>query len=242
MNKTVLILGAGTPDGVGGALAKRFAAEGRHVIVSGRTEEKVRATAEAVASNGGSAESFKADVTSQAELEALFEHVRSLNQPLDCVIFNAGNNHPIPFSKLSPEEFEQYWRVGCMGGFLVAKLALPILSEQGEGSLLFTGASASLRGRPMFSHFASSKAGLRNLAQALAREFGPQGVHVAHVVIDGVINGEQVRGRFAEYLDQLGEDGALEPVAIADAFWWLHNQPRSAWTHELDVRPFKENW
>lgn len=94
----------------------------------------------------------------------------------------------------------------------------------------------------MFSHFASSKAGLRNLAQALAREFGPQGVHVAHVVIDGVINGEQVRGRFEEFLDGLGEDGALEPAAIADAFWWLHNQPRSAWTHELDVRPFKENW
>ena len=134
------------------------------------------------------------------------------------------------------------WRIGCFGAFLTAKRAMPVLAAQSSGSMLFTGASASLRGRPLFGHFASSKAALRNLAQALAREFGPQGVHVAHVVVDGIINGDIVQGRFGEYLESLGEDGSLEPDAIADAFWALHTQHRSAWTHELDLRPFKENW
>ena len=116
------------------------------------------------------------------------------------------------------------------------------MAAAGGGSMLFTGASASMRGRPNFAHFASSKAGLRMLAQALAREYGPKGVHVAHVVVDGVIDGEIVRTRFGEYLDKLGEDGSLSPDAIAEAFWFLHSQPRSAWTHELDLRPFCETW
>ena len=125
--------------------------------------------------------------------------------------------------------------------FLAAKAAIPVLLPN-SGSLLFTGASASMRGRPGFAHFSAAKAGLRNMAQALAKEYGPQGVHVGHVVVDGVINGEIVKGFFAEYLENLGEDGSLEPDAIADAFWFLHSQPRNAWTFELDVRPFKETW
>ena len=108
--------------------------------------------------------------------------------------------------------------------------------------MLFTGASASMRGRPNFAHFGSAKAGLRNLAQALAKDYGPRGVHVGHVVVDGVINGEMVRTHFKEYLDHLGEDGSMQPDAIADAFWFMHNQPRNTWTFEVDVRPFKETW
>ena len=242
MAETVVIAGAGAPNGVGGAIARRFAKEGHHVVVSGRTLEKVAETAEDILGLGGSAEALAVDVTSAEDQDALFARVAAIAEPVAAVIFNAGGNLPVPFADLTEAQFEEFWRIGCFGAFLTAKRALPRLAEQGRGSLLFTGASASLRGRPMFGHFASSKAALRNLAQALAREFGPQGVHVAHVVIDGVINGDVVQGRFGEYLASLGEDGALEPEAIADAFYALHIQHRSAWTHELDLRPFKETW
>ncbi|MEH6568569.1 MAG: SDR family NAD(P)-dependent oxidoreductase [Halioglobus sp.] len=239
---TVVILGAGAPNGVGGALARRFGREGLHIVVSGRTQAKVDESAQAVISAGGSAEGFQADVTSEKDQDALFEHVASLGRPLAAVIYNAGSNLPIPFEKIEAEEFETFWRIGCFGGFLSAKRAMPILAKQASGSMLFTGASASMRGRPNFSHFASSKAGLRNLAQALAREYGPQGIHVAHIVIDGVVNGDIVQGRFKEYLESMGEDGALDPDAIAETFWSVHVQSRSAWTHEMDLRPFKESW
>ncbi len=239
---TVVILGAGTPNGVGGALARRFGREGLHVVVSGRTLEKVNASAHEVIAAGGSAEGFQADVTSEQDQDSLFAHVASLGKPVAAVVFNAGSNVPVPFETITAGEFEAYWRIGCLGGFLTAKRAMPLLVEQGCGSLLFTGASASLRGRPNFGHFASSKAGLRNLVQALARQYGPQGVHVAHVIIDGVVNGDIVQGRFGEYLDSLGDDGSLDPDAIAEAFWALHAQHRSAWTHELDLRPYKEAW
>ena len=242
MSESVLILGAGVPDGVGGALARRFGAEGFHVIVSGRTREKLAATAQQVVDAGGSAEACVADVTSSADQDALFARVAERGAPLAAVIFNAGSNRPVPFAELTADQFEEYWRIGCYGAFLTAKRALPVLTAQTRGSLLFTGASASLRGRPNFGHFASAKAALRNLVQALAREYGPQGVHVAHVIIDGAVNGDIVRGRFGQYLETLGEDGALAPDAIAEAFWALHEQHRSAWTHELDLRPFKESW
>jgi len=242
MSETVVVLGVGTPDGVGAAVARRFAAEGKHVVLAGRTVSKLSASADVIAAAGGSAEGVQADVTSEADQDRLFDHVRGLGNPVEAVVFNAGSNAPVKFEAITPEEFESYWRIGCFGAFLTAKRAIPVLAEQGSGSLLFTGASASMRGRPNFSHFASAKAGLRNLAQALAREYGPQGVHVAHIVIDGVVNGDIVRDRFGGYLDSLGEDGALNPDAIADAFWSVHSQHRSAWTHELDLRPFKESW
>ncbi len=242
MSETVVILGAGAPDGVGGALARKFAKNGLNVIVSGRTQEKLNATTKEIEADGGSAEGCVADVTSEADLDALFKRVEDRQEPLAAVLFNAGSNLPVPFEDLTPAMFEEFWRIGCYGAFLTAKKAMPILKQQGQGSILFTGASASLRGRPGFGHFAATKAALRNLVQALAREYGPQGIHVAHVVIDGIINGDIVRGRYGEYLESLGEDGSLAPDAIAQAFWVLHTQHRSAWTHELDLRPFSEKW
>lgn len=241
MSGTAIIIGAGASQGVGGALSRKFASEGCHVIVAGRTEAKVAALAEEVKSAGGSAEPFVVDVTAAEDQDALFEHAASKGD-LAAVLYNAGNNAIIPFEQLDAETYEAFWRVGCLGGFLTAKRAIPVLKQQGQGSLFFTGASGSLRGKSNFAHFASMKAGLRMLAQSLAREFGPQGVHVAHFIIDGVIDGDMVRSRFGEYLDRLGEDGGLSPDAIADAYWYVHTQPRSAWTHELDLRPFKENW
>lgn len=241
MDGSVVILGVGAANGVGGALARRFASEGHHVIVAGRTLEKVEAVAANVSDAGGSAEAFRADVTSEQDQDALFETVASKG-PVAAVLYNAGNNAIIPFEQIDAETFEAFWKVGCLGAFHTAKRAIPILKDQGRGSLFFTGASGSLRGKANFAHFASMKGALRMLAQSLAREFGPMGVHVAHFIIDGVIDGEMARSRFAEYLDNLGEGGSLSPDAIAEAFWYVHNQSRTAWTHELDLRPFKENW
>lgn len=241
MSGSVIVLGAGASNGVGGALARRFASEGHHVFICGRTQENVDALAEEITAAGGSAQGVRTDVTTPEDLDALFETVSERGE-LSAVLFNAGNNAIIPFEQLDAETFERFWRIGCFGAFLVAQRAIPILKAQGTGSLFFTGASGSMRGKPNFAHFASMKAGLRMLAQSLAREFGPLGIHVAHLVIDGVIDGEMVRSRFGGYLDKLGEDGSLSPDTIADAFWFVHNQHRSAWSHEIDLRPFKESW
>lgn len=241
MPGTAIVIGAGASQGVGGALARRFAAGGHHVIACGRTEERVQALAQEIKDAGGSAEGLPVDVTSPDSINALFDHAEKIG-PLSAVLYNAGNNAVVPFEELEPELVETMWRVGCFGAFLTAKRAVPILSGQGKGSLFFTGASGSMRGKPNFAHFASMKAGLRMLAQSLAREYGPKGVHVAHFIIDGVIDGAMIRRRFSDYADSLGEDGCLSPDAIADAYWYVHSQPRSAWTHELDLRPFKEKW
>lgn len=241
MAGSTIIIGAGAANGVGGALSRRFSQSGQHVIIAGRTPSKIDALATSIKDSGGTAEALQVDVTSPTDLDKLFEHAKSKG-PVDAVLFNAGNNAIIPFEQLDAETFEAFWRVGCFGGFLTAQRAIPILAAQGYGSLFFTGASGSLRGKANFAHFASMKAGLRMLSQSLAREFGPKGVHVAHFIIDGVIDGDMVRSRFGDYLDQLGEDGGLSPDAIADAYWYVHSQPKSAWTHEMDLRPFKETW
>lgn len=240
MTENTLLLGGGPPSGVGGAIALRFARAGHHVLVTGRTLAKLEATCAEIAAAGGSAEPLVCDVTSEPDLDAAFAALTRREGSVASVIYNAGNNFPTPFEALTAEQFEAHWRVGCLGGFLAAKRALPLLAAQRHGSMLFTGASASLRGKPNFAHFAAAKGALRNLVQALAREYGPRGVHVAHIIIDGVVDGDQARSRFSAYLDQLGEDGALDPAAIADTFLMVHDQPRSAWTQELDLRPFKE--
>ncbi|MEM9667328.1 MAG: SDR family NAD(P)-dependent oxidoreductase [Pseudomonadota bacterium] len=241
MTDTVVILGAGAPNGLGGALARRFSREGLHVILSGRTLAKVEETASQVNAGGGSCEAMQVDVISASDQDALFAAATAKGK-IAAVLYNAGNNAVIPFEELSAEQFEHFWRVGCFGAFLTAQRAMPLMREQGEGSIIFTGATGSIRGAPNFAHFASSKAALRNLVQALARDYGPKGVHVAHIIIDGVINGQRAKDGFREYLDSLGPDGTLEPDDIAETFWAVHSQPRSTWTHELDLRPFKEKW
>ncbi len=241
MAKTVVILGAGAPNGLGGGLARRFAREGLDVLVTGRTMEKIETVAAGIRETGGSAEAMVVDVTSSEDQDRLFTELEARGA-VAAVIYNAGNNAIIPFEELTEAQFEHFWRVGCYGGFLTAKRAAPMLAAQGEGSLLFTGASGSMRGKPNFVHFAAAKAGLRMLTQSLAREYGPKGVHVAHIIVDGVIDGERIRKIAPDFLDSRGANGALDPDAIADAFWAVHTQHRSAWTHELDLRPFKEPW
>ena len=156
--------------------------------------------------------------------------------------YNAGNNQRLDFRELSAEAFEDFWRIGCFGGFLVGREAARRLVPLGRGTVLFTGASGSLRGKPGFAHFAAAKAGLRMLAQSMAREFGPQGIHVAHVVIDGGIDGDRLRRRMPDIVAQRGDDGLLDIDAIAETYWHLHRQHRSAWTQEIDLRPYKESF
>ncbi|HMN78401.1 MAG TPA: SDR family NAD(P)-dependent oxidoreductase [Burkholderiaceae bacterium] len=238
-----LVVGVGAEVGVGAAVSRRFAAGGHHVIVAGRTAAKIERVAQRIRETGGSAEAFVVDATDEAQVIRLFDHGETPDAdrgPLDAVVFNAGNNREIALRELTAEQFQDYWRVGCYAGFLVGREAARRLTPRGRGTLIFTGASGSLRGKARYAHFAVAKAGLRVLAQSIAREFGPQGLHVAHVVIDGGIRGDRLLSRAPQLAEQRGTDGLLEVDAIAENYWNLYRQPRSAWTLELDLRPFKE--
>jgi NAD(P)-dependent dehydrogenase (short-subunit alcohol dehydrogenase family) len=239
---TALVAGVGAEQGLGAALCRRFAREGYHVLVAGRTPAKIEQVAKRIATAGGSAEPVKTDVAVEADIVALFDRAMAGRdrEPADLAVFNPGGNSPHDFRTLSAESFEESWRVGCFGGFLFGREAARRLAPLGRGTLIFTGASGSLRGRPTFAAFASAKAGLRAVAQAMAREFGPLGLHVAHVVIDGGIDGDRLNNRYPQAREQRGENGLLAIDAIAETYWQIHRQHPSAWTHEVDLRPFKE--
>ncbi|AOK50225.1 glucose 1-dehydrogenase [Burkholderia sp. MSMB617WGS] len=237
------IAGVGASAGLGAAVGRRFAREGFAVVQTGRTHERVAAVADEIRAQGGVAHVASGDIASESDVERLAVEVRTLGT-LRAGVFNAGNAVRAPTLELSVAQFENAWRTNVIGGFLFAKAALAQqlldASNDAPRSLLFTGATASLRGRPPFAAFASAKAGLRALAQTLAREFGPRGIHVAHAVIDGGIDGERLRSAAPERAAQAGADGLLSPDAIAESYWQLHVQHRSAWTQELDLRPYNE--
>src|SRR6516165_10789998 len=243
--QTAVIVGVGAERGLGAALCRRFAAEGYHVLVAGRTPEKITQVVDVINQKGSSAEAVAVDTTREDDIVRLFDRAMAPGagrDPADLVVFNAGNNQRIDFRDLSADKFEQFWRVGCFGGFLVGREAARRLVPLGRGTIIFTGASGSLRGKPGFAQFAAAKAGLRMIAQSMAREYGPLGIHVAHVVIDGGINGDRLRNRMPTLINERGEDGLLGIEAIADTYWNIHRQQRSAWTQEVDLRPFKETF
>jgi NAD(P)-dependent dehydrogenase (short-subunit alcohol dehydrogenase family) len=240
LQRTAIVVGVGSAQGLGAALARRFAIAGHRVIVSGRTEAKIAGVVRAIVDSGGKAEAFTADVTIESGVVALFDFAQASGHVVDLVVFNAGNNVRHDFRTMPAELFERTWRVATFGGFLVGRESARRLAPSGEGTIIFTGATASLRGKAPFTAFASAKAGLRSLAQSMAREFGPLGIHVAHVVIDGGIDGEKLNTAAPQLGIERGADGLLNIDAIAEAYWQLHRQHRSAWTHELDLRPFKE--
>lgn len=243
---SAVIFGVGPRQGLGAELCHRAAARGLHVFVNGRTAEKIKAVAADIEAAGGTASPLLADVTDAQAVNAAVDEIAADGRPLELAVYNAGNNRPEAFLDVTPEIYEDMWRVICFGGFVAAQAVLRLMLQQQDSaprqSLLFTGASASLRGKAGFAAFASGKGALRMMVQSIAREYGPQGIHVGHVVVDGVIDGEKVRSRFAEYIDGKGEDGALNIAALADTYFALHDQHRSAWTLELDLRPFKENF
>jgi NAD(P)-dependent dehydrogenase (short-subunit alcohol dehydrogenase family) len=234
------VVGVGPSRGTGAAAARRFAREGLHVFLAGRTAERLEALAKEIEAAGGRATALVADATRPEDVARLLDRAQGAGASLDLVLYNAGNNRLRPLLEMSDAFFEDTWRLVCFGGFLVGRETARRMLPQGSGTILFTGATASLRARPPFTAFASAKAALRALAHGMAREFGPRGLHVAHVVIDGGIDGDQLNSAFPQFKEQRGSDGMLQPDAIADAFWSLHAQHPSAWTLELDLRPYKE--
>jgi NAD(P)-dependent dehydrogenase (short-subunit alcohol dehydrogenase family) len=239
---TALVIGVGSENGVGGALCRRFAREGLHVVVAGRTEEKVARVAESLRSAGGQASYAVGDATTATGIAGYFDAAEQAGGVPEVVVYNVGNNRFSPLLDMTDEFFEDLWRVCCFAGFLTGREAAQRMIPAGGGTLIFTGATASMRARPPFTAFASAKAGLRAVAHGMAREFGKQGLHVGHVVIDGVIDGDIVNTRLPQVKESLGEAGMLQPDDIAEAYWMLHSQPRSAWTLELDVRPDRETF
>ncbi len=242
--RSAVVIGVGAERGIGAAVCRRFASEGYHVFVAGRSEAKIMRAAESIRAAGHSAEPVTIDSTSEKDVVALFDQAMSPGagrEAADVVVFNAASlNRPRDFRELPAAEFEEIWRQNCFGGFLVGREAARRLVPLGRGTVIFTGASGSMRGRPRFAQFAAAKGGLRMIAQSMAREFGPQGLHVAHVIIDGGVGGDRLLTALPGVAQQLGEDGLLDPDAVAECYWQIHRQPRSAWSHEVDLRPFKE--
>ena len=215
-----LIGGAG--EGLGAALGRRFA-KTHDVVLSSRTQGE------------------KADLREEAQVIDLFERVERRG-PIDVAIFNPGANFRASILDTPAEMFEKVWRLGCYGGFLFGREAARRMVARGKGTILFTGATASMRGAAQFAAFAAAKGGLRQVAQSMARELGPRNIHVAHVVIDGMIDNRRTRERMADRVKDLPADGMLATDAIAEVFWQLHAQPRSAWTFEADLRPWAEKF
>ena len=240
-----LILGVGAERGIGGAASRRFAKEGYHVLVAGRTADQIGKFVDTIRKEGGSATAVVVDGTKEDEVIKLFAKAMADDAdgaPADLFVFNMGNNAAVDFREMTAEHFEDSWRVGCFAGFLFGREAMRRLAPLGRGTVIFTGASGSLRGRPRFAAFNATKGGLRLLVQSMAREFGPQGIHVAHVIIDGGIEGDRLLSRMPDRVDKAAPDGLLNIEAIADNYWHLHRQHRSAWTQELDLRPYKETF
>ncbi|MCV6585806.1 MAG: SDR family NAD(P)-dependent oxidoreductase [Marinibacterium sp.] len=238
---SVLVVGVGALKGLGGAIAHRFARGGHPVVIVGRTESKLAATAAALEAEGVAVR-YVLGNSSNADDNARFVAEAETLAPLCLAVQNAGANIPSPFLDVSAERFERHWRDHALSSFHLAQAALPVMVPRGAGSLFFTGASASLRGKAMFAPFASAKAAMRMLAQSLAREFGPQGIHVASVFVDGIIDGDRTLEFLSHIKDKRGTDALLQVPDMADAYWYLHHQRPSAWTMEMDLRPSAETF
>lgn len=235
--RKAIIIGVGPDRGLGAQLCKRFASEGLHVLAAGRTQSSLDPVAAEIESKGGKATAVVADATIEADIVALFERA---GDDLELAIYNAGNNTPGRIVEMEASYFEQSWRVVCFGGFLFGREAVRRMLPHRSGTLLFTGASASLRGRSGFGAFNSAKAGLRALAQAMAKEYAAAGIHVGHVIVDGAIGGEKIMKRFPESASR--EESLISIEGIVDTFAFLYRQPQRAWSFEIDVRTSDEKW
>ncbi len=237
---SAIVIGVGPEHGLGATLASYFAAKGLHVYIAGRSEGKLHKIADKIGQTGGAATAVVADATVELEVAQLFNKVRLDGFCVDIAAYNVDSNIPSPLLEMDTGTFTKLWQQNCLGAFFFGKQAINAMKDRQQGTLFFTGATASLRAKPPFTAFASAKAGLRALAQGMAREFSPQGIHVVHTIIDGVIDGERASTQFPDYVKAKGKDGLLQLDAIAETYWAIHKQHPSAWTHELDLRPFKE--
>lgn len=239
-----LVVGAG--DATGGAVARRFARGGYTVCATRRHADKLQPLLERIRADGGVAHGFGSDARKEEDVVALVEQIEAGIGPIEVFVFNIGANERHSILEETARRYYKIWEMACFAGFLTGReVARRMVGRAGEGhkgTIIYTGATASMRGSANFAAFAGAKHALRALAQSMARELGPQGIHVAHVVIDAAIDTAFIRETFPERYALKGQDGIVDPEHIAETYWMLHRQPRDAWTHELDLRPWMEKF
>ena len=238
--KIALVVGAG--DSTGGAIAARFAKEGYIACLTRRSADKLQPAVDAIRAAGGQAFGFGSDARKEEDVIELVDRIEREHGPIEVLVFNIGANVPCSILEETARKYFKIWEMACFGGFLNAREVAKRMVERGGGTILFTGATASLRGSADFAAFAGAKHALRALAQSMARELGPRNIHVAHVVVDGPIDTEFIRSNFPDRYALKDQGGILNPAHIAENYWNLHKQPRDAWTFELDLRPYMERW
>jgi NAD(P)-dependent dehydrogenase (short-subunit alcohol dehydrogenase family) len=238
--KVVLVVGAG--DATGGAIAKRFAKEGFTACVTRRSADKLQPLVDSILADGGLAHGFACDARKEEEVVALIEQIENDIGPIEAFVFNIGANVPCSILEETARKYFKIWEMACFSGFLNAREVAIRMAKRQRGTILFTGATAGMRGAAGFAAFAGAKHGIRALAQSMARELGPMNIHVAHVIVDGAIDTDFIRDSFPEKYATKDQDGILNPEHIAENYWYLHSQPRDAWTFELDLRPWSERW
>jgi len=238
--KAILVVGAG--DATGGAIARRFAREGYVACVARRSADKLEPLVQSIHAAGGQAHGFGSDARDEAAVQSLVALIEREIAPIEVAVFNIGANVRFNVVDTTERVYRKVWEMAALAGFLVGREAAKAMLPRQRGTILFTGATASLRGGVGFSAFAGAKFALRALAQSMARELGPQGIHVAHTLIDGAIDTAFIRDNFPQRYALKEQDGILNPDHIAEAYWQLHLQPRSAWTQEMDLRPWMENF
>ena len=237
-DKAIIVVGTG--DALGGAIAKRFAREGYAAVIVRRHADQLEPLAQAIRDAGGEAHPFGVDARREEAMVELFDRVEREIAPVEVCVFNIGANVNFPIADTTARVFHKVWEMACFSGFLTGREAAIRMTPRGRGTIIFTGATASVRGREGFAAFAAAKHGLRAVAQSMARELGPKGLHVAHTIIDGAIDTHWIAENFPQRYELKSQDGILNPGHIAEAYWALHAQPRDAWTHELDLRPWME--
>lgn len=239
-DRAAIVIGAG--DALGGAIARRFAREGYAAVISRRHADQLEDLAAAIRDAGGAAHPFGLDARQEDQVTALFDRVEAEIAPVEVCVFNIGANVRFPIAETTARVYFKVWEMAAFAGFLAGREAARRMTPRGKGTILFTGATASVRGREGFAAFSGAKHALRALAQSMARELGPRGIHVAHTIIDGAIDTAWIAENFPERYALKDQDGILNPDHIAEAYWMLHAQPRDAWTHELDLRPWTESF
>ena len=238
--KAILVIGAG--DATGGAIAQRFAREGYVACVTRRSADKLVPLVDEIKAAGGEAHGFGSDARKEEEMVALVQQIESDIAPIEVAVFNIGANVRFSITETTARVYQKVWEMACFSGFLMGRETAKVMLLRQRGTIIFTGATASLRGREGFCAFAGAKHALRALAQSMARELGPKGIHVAHPVIDGAIDTEFIRSNFPDRYLLKNQGGIVNPDSIAEAYWQIHQQPRDCWTHEMDLRPWMETF
>ena len=238
--KAILVIGAG--DATGGAIARRFAREGYVACVTRRDADKLAPLVEQIRAEGGEAHAFGSDARKEEQMVSLVEQIERDIAPIEVAVFNIGANVRFSITETTSRVYYKVWEMACFSGFLMGRETAKVMLTRGRGTIIFTGATASVRGREGFAAFAGAKHALRALAQSMARELWPKNIHVAHTVIDGSIDTEWIRTNFPESYAKKNRQGILSPDSIAQAYWQIHVQPRDAWSHETELRPWIETW